>query len=582
MNPDIISTYFPALEDIPESDVLDARQRAELYLRRGWPELDMRPASPFGDWNLTPFAYLLAGLEVALGRFRSDLDLENVSKGVIYDCTFVTKFLKNFAVQERTTAMSSGVIRLTFNADKDFTIDRRARYQFGDGNTFSLRMPYQGPFLIRPVGTPLAEGVNTRSLVDMGSGLFSVDLPVTGVMASPVTSGTAGSTDFTISELQSAVALVDFDAGADPVSLPVLAAKTRETAYSATPTTRGGCRHFLRKEFPDLSGASPVLSGDPEMIRDSLNAIGIRDGSIDVYVRGKNFVKETQVVTIPYAQRTQDVQKFVGKLSLLHPPYFIDSIVAVDAPTLSLDDKQGSLTILSRSLDQARAPMASAAYTMLEELWAVISMPTDPTSGANLIAPDIAEDGSESARFIITYRYDPMVRIVSDTMSSLDVKPVGVNILVRGFIPVVLSNLTVSYTRDPGTTVRLDTAASEILSYVNGLSYPNLYADARIYDSMFYNGASDTRSIDCNASVQWSVAQLFLLPDAPLPSQDLAGAMAKTVAPRAIAITSSRYFKPTYVDLNLGTPNASFEVIGPKNVTLLLDATNLSFSEVTV
>jgi len=85
-NPDIVSTYFPALADIPAENVRAVRRRLYNYLLRANPDLDMRPNTPFGDLWLTPAAQELAALEVAMGRFMSDLDLEQVAKGVIWNC----------------------------------------------------------------------------------------------------------------------------------------------------------------------------------------------------------------------------------------------------------------------------------------------------------------------------------------------------------------------------------------------------------------------------------------------------------------------------------------------------------------
>ena len=98
LNIDLVSTYFPKADELTSEQLLSARTRAETVLREVYPTIDVRPGSPLGDVVLSPFAMLIAMLEVGVQRFTSDLDLENVAAGTIYNCDFVERFIKNFAV----------------------------------------------------------------------------------------------------------------------------------------------------------------------------------------------------------------------------------------------------------------------------------------------------------------------------------------------------------------------------------------------------------------------------------------------------------------------------------------------------
>lgn len=571
---DIISTYFPTFSEIPNEDVLNMRARLEALLRQGWPDIDYRVNSPLGDLGLTPLAYMLCASEVAMNRFMSDLDLENVAKGVIYNCPFVTKFLQNFAITARETLQSSGIVRLTFIKDDTFEINRRAQYQFG-ADTFRIRLPHDGPLVIKPVGTPLTAGANNRNLVELTPGLWVVDVPVVGVMSAQILAGTTGTTDFVIDELSEIAALVDFDFGLPPASLSELAAKTRETFYSSTPNTRGGAARFLTKEFPELVGVSPVQNGDVEMVRDSVNALGLSTGKLDLFVQSKSTVEESQVVKIPFKNTLGSDGVFVTKLSLAGIPNALVSIVANGAPTVDLTSH---VTIFSESRNSAIAPMATAAYTEHEDLWLTITM---PVSGSDNVIPlDIDGGGAESALFTVKYSYDPLLQPVIDTVGSSQVTPPGVGVLARGFIPIVIDSLTVSYTRRRGTTVNIDQAREEILTYLNHLSLPRRYADTKVADTMFYAGAEDVLDIACQAHVQWGLADLYIPNGTDNPGDDYDDALANSLAPHPISITSSKGFVPGYVDVNLGTANATYEACGLRNIVLRISEDNLFFNEV--
>jgi hypothetical protein len=571
MNYDIITTYFPSFAELADADIKNMRDRLSAILHAAYPDIDFRPGTAAGDLVLTPFAHLACAQEIAMNRFLSDLDLANVAQGIIFNCDYVTRYLKNFAVYAQDTLQSTGVVRLTFTADQAYEIDRRAQYQFGT-DTFQLRLPDPGPMEILAVGIPREAGVNSRNLVELTPGVYVVDVPVTGVMTSQISAGDSGTTDYPITQMSAINALADFDFGLPPSSLAVLAQKTRDTFYSCTPNTRGGAAAFLQKEFPQLVGNSPVLNGDQEMMRATVNALGLTNGALDLYVQSSQTVVETQVIKVPYFSG-QGGGRFIVKLALANIPFSLDSVTSMGAPTLILED----IVTFSRS-QSTQAPMASCAYSGLEDLWLTIGMPRDGSSNP-LIPVDIDEDSNQSGLFTLVYRYDPLLPPIIDLMTSAATTPPGVSTLTKGFVPLFIDSMTVNYRRLRGMTVLVDQARTEILAYVNNLAYPRVYANTKVADSMFYAGASDVVSIDIQAHLQWSVGQRILTPAAPDPTT-YAGALSGSYLPHPISINGSQSLQPVYNDVNIGTGSATFEACGPRNVVLVLPTTNLFFSEV--
>lgn len=580
---DLIS-YYPDFSELTEAQVQATRDRIVTYWRgSGFPNLDMRPGSLLGDRVVTPMAYKMAAMETAADRFCSDLDLEQVAKGVIYNCDFVRKFLANFAIYPKEGLFATGIVRLVFSTDESRELNRGIKLQLGNnaGNVFYFRLPFPGDVQIRPVGSYREAGANVYPMFQLSDSRFAADIPVKGQMAADVLAGDTGATNEVVENLTALTALVNFDPGTAPESLPKLAARTRTTFYGANMSQRGSAARFLLEEYPDLVVASPVLTGDKEMLRDSVNPLGFGNPAMDVYIRSTHYQQaEQHTIRLNYVaeQNSLEVDRFIGRLDLAGIPVQVQSIVYAGNTSINLDDGQGSVTVYSRSRDAAKAPLLSAGFSALEELWLVVEMPRD-SAGAQLIVPEIDADGVQYASFTISYKTEPMVLPVSDYMLNNDVAPPGISPLVRAVLPHTLEALTIRYTREPGTEVLLETAREEIYQYLLRLGYPSVYTDAKISDSMFYAGASSVVAIECTGRLRWSVADKVLPADAPALSEDYTGADDAALVPPRMDVRSSSAFGLRYRDLALGTADATYVAAGPRNTGVLLDRANIVFKE---
>jgi hypothetical protein len=311
----LLTDYMPTPDQLEVSDILDARQRAVTLLKAWWPQLDTRPGSVFGDIHMTPYAVMLSSLEVALEKILSDIDLAEVAKGRIYNPTFVEAFLKNFGVVTRGEVNSSGVIQLTFSENKIYVIDGDAEFTIG-GKIFKLNNSEGNPLTIYPKDSTGGR----RVLAQKSEGKFVVLLPVTGSPGSSVKDGTTGTSNITQTELISIEAVGDFDSGLTQETLPELASRAQTGFAAASLSNRSGTLSFLNSKYPQLLGASVVVTGDREMIRDNSNPLGIAEGTIDIYVRSRaNYTLGEAIVKLIY-DSTQ--QGWVGKLSLPVIPAF--------------------------------------------------------------------------------------------------------------------------------------------------------------------------------------------------------------------------------------------------------------------
>lgn len=572
---DFIQTYVPALSEIPDEDVLRVRGHLETFARTGWPDLDTAPNTPFGDLHLTPLAYLVAGIELGLRRFMSDLDLENPANGIVYNCDFVRRFLGNYGVYARDTLQSSGIVRLTFTSDDEVTLDRRTKFTFGTGTAaseFTLRMPHPGGWVLRPVGEDLASFTNNTNFVDAGGGLFHADVPVVGDLNAEVAADDVPVVTPLPSNVSSMRALAAFDHGAPPDSIAVLADRARQTIYSSSMGSRGSARRFVLKEFPDTIATSVVISGDDEMLRDSVNALGISDGRVDVHVRSSaHNTEETLILTAVY---DANADKYLVQLPSNGTILQVNGVVYNGETDLPVDN----YTVLSVSADHARATMAAAAYSTLENLWLVVDNILDPITADELIESQ-ETSGQRVTTLEVTVLTDPLIPVIAATLESSDSAPVGIDVLVRGFVPVDFTQFNIHYTKRAGTTVLLDRAITEILEYMQSVGHPLLYSDSKIVDALFYAGATDVSNIEVLAQVRWSAADQFLNASAPDPESDLSGALAVAITPPRLGFDSTRALKPLYTDPLAGQAGETLVAAGPRNLSYYLPSTVLEFTE---
>jgi len=579
---DLVTTYFPPYTELTAEQLQDTRERLVAYMKQSQPELDMRPDSVFGNLYLSGASDFTTALETAMGRFMSDCDLENTANGITYSCDFVRALLANLGVQKTTSLQSAGVVRFMFDADTQYFVDRRIQLAFSN-NTFTLKLGQEGGLSINPVGTPESAFTNNVTLKQVTSTLYAFDWPVAGVMTTPVDAGSSASLNTEITGLVSVTALADFSLGSPGHNLAQLAKKARQTFYSASLNNRGSARNLLTKEFPDITAASPVLTGDYEMVRSSVNALGVTTGALDALTKSSGFnTVDSTTVEIPFysTQQGQDLNMFVGPVVFGSYPLKVDSIAYVGDTAINLNPTGTSIKIFSESLNSARAPMASCAYSGLESYWVCIPMPLDPATGDALIVPSVRTDGSQYASFTLTYRIDPLLPGVAAYVGSPDVAAVGVDTLVKGYVPVVIDSLDIRYVKAPGTTVMVENARAEISAYMASVGGPvNLYSNSRIYDIMYYAGAQDVREIVAQAHVQFSIGSHYMPYGTTTPDDDYVAALAAAVPAKVITISSSAGFLPTYKDPNFGTSEASYEVIGDRNVNYILDAEDITFTE---
>lgn len=552
----ILQHYYPKLEEIAPEAIQETRQRLRDHYRTQFPDLDMDPNSVFGDLWLTPAATHIAALDIAITRYKSDLDLANVAEGIIWDCDFVEAYLKNFAPTSDWDLASYGAARLTFNTDAPVILPRNLMFSSNEAQ-YRVRLAEEGPLYVRSPGTAPTPGVNEVFLTTTNTA-WIVDVPLIGssVEDDPPSQGDFFSASSPVNGLVSAVALHTFDPGSVSLKLSSIAQFTRETVYAATPGTKGGVSSFLRRQFPSYIGSNTTTVGDPVMMRPA----GIRPA--DVYVRSQRTFQDSVSLRLKLESGF-----FEGEVLLPALPIIFDKVTVPDQPELNLEPY---VEMFYKSADAARAPGWSGAYSELQRIWLRVEMPLDPVSSDPLIDTEIV-NGDEYAVFSVSYYQDPGFKAAADILTSDDNKPIYVDLLPKTPVVVFINSMVVRYKRKKGTKMRLQHAREELKEYVNGLMHPEVFSDARVADILFFAGAVDVLNISVSADVRYAPAPNLLIDD-----PDVVGlpAAAGTSTPMpSTTINTTEGLKLLY------NPEAT-AVVSPENARYFLPLNNIVLEEV--
>lgn len=310
-----LTEYLPDPNDLDPSAIIETRKRLQAYLQDFWPELDTRPNSVFGDVYLTPMATMMTSLEVAMQRFKSDLDLTNVANGIIYDVDFIKAYLKNFGVSTTEAINASGTIKLVFNADKEYILDSSTTFSFGDA-IFFVNPEEGNPIYIKPTSEPNAK----RLLTKTGENQFEVYIPITGTPGTTVNDGDQALISVEIPELVSSTAVGGFDPGKPTDSIITLAAKAQKQFAAASLTSRSGVISFTSNRWPNLLAVSATVTGDREMLRSGVNPLGIYEGAVDLFVKSRaTYASGESLVRLTY---DTEREAWIGKLTIPVVPAF--------------------------------------------------------------------------------------------------------------------------------------------------------------------------------------------------------------------------------------------------------------------
>ncbi len=502
MNLSFTDEYFPDIEALTAPTMATSRDAVVRTLQPAMPDIDLAPGTPTGDLVVSVLGAYRAAAEEANSRLMSDLNLENVANGIIYSCAFVRGYLGNYAAHDVENLRATGLVRLTYSSPSARTIPFAIRFRFGNTDDYSLAVSDSESESIRVLaaGVPHDGRPDTYQLAQTSSTTWAVDVPVTSNMTSPVARGSAGSATIVPAELVGIVASVDFQSGVPTASLMDLARMARRTAYSLTSGSRASTAALILRHWPETAMVSPVVTGDPEMLRAPVNsAMVMQRPAVDVYVRSaRDMQRESQVVRLEWVPSRGGV--FRGPLNLIHNPSRIISIEWSGATSVSA---VGEFTVFTNTV---RRDLYGNQHcgTRYEALFAeVVPKIPDTISRSN----DMSGGGlSQYAMFTVVYDADPLVSTMASTLEAPDNVPPGVSVLVKSGPLVLLSNLNISYTKKQGVRTTLSVARKQIYDYLRAAGYPDVFRQTALHDIMVDSGVERVTAVTCAGGIHVSAA----------------------------------------------------------------------------
>lgn len=567
---------MPATVELETTAVQDCNSRLRNYLDEAFPDVANGPGTALGDLIVNPQTYMLAAIEEGVSRIESDMRLENVAAGTVYNCDFVQAYLKNFGVDTSVEHPSSGTIRLTFSEDKDYVLDRSVQFRL-QGNVYKMYLPNSGPFTCYSTVSVMPDGVNGSRLKDTGAGMWFCDVPVVGNVGSvDIPAATPAEVSITppVPELAEAVALHDFVGGSESASLQELAQKAQGTIYSATLNTRNGAIRYVKSVCPFTESVFAVKNGDRELLRDLHNPLGVSAGCVDVYARTSAYEFTEQQVVKLVLNETPDADGktwFEGYWDYVGQPYHLESVTHDGLDLAQLPHKLLSLN--GRNLG------ALAAYTQSEKLYLKVE---NLMNGNDSVYTTFKQAGNDEtyAYFRVTYQTDPLLPAVAQTVENDDYRPINSDILVRGFIPVIIEEFTVVYVKKPGVVPDLSYAADEIKKYLAGVGVPHSYTDAEISRIMGEAGVQYTKRVQVQARVQWTLADRVLNYGETVDTDNPGDESVTQAVPQAPVIRDSDGLRITYPNKAVVLTYDMMYSCSPRNIRYFLLENALRFKEV--
>lgn len=474
-----IEEYLP---DYGSLSVEEVRQRFLVALRACehlFPDIDARPGSPLGDLWLTPAAYREAALSKATDRILSDFDLNQVRKGIIYNCRFVENYLSSLGVGQQTIVPATGVLELHFSTTGPHTIPSNTIFS-DDGETV---LQATGDF---PDGTITFGGAGIP-LHRVATNVYSAHLPVSGrlfrngdELPEIMPSGTELLSDFESPPMILIVTFSDINPGFPPQTLPERAKLVPHVFPGLNTNTPAGIASWVRMLYPQTSSASAVVDGDRGMLRSTpSNILDIHDGKLDLYVRGNALRQETIYVKVT----AQDGNLWAGGIEVPYVPLSFDNIRDVAGEPIP------SMEIISEASHPGKLAPGDDGYSGLQ----TFAVQVDYAFPAAQKTP-----GSDPAEawVLIDVLSDPLHLQVTQRLGRRDYRPVAGNVLVRPYIPAFLPEIKIYYRRRGNGEIDKVRCIDEIYSYINSCGYPNVFETTTLGEIVLYWGAAGVSRVE--------------------------------------------------------------------------------------
>lgn len=339
------------LSNLSSTEIQNSVTDVRTVIKQALPTLDTAPDSVFGNLFVVPSAKTNAAFEKAKDCLLSDLIISNIAQGKVCDCDFVKEYIKNFGIStlEDGTLPIQGVVRLVFNTNKMYTIDRGMMMVFnedylcnfwilGKDNTDIVVYPAEHPFSSRDTFNTFRLSPYSASDGEQGEiTQWYVDLPVYTSAASQISAGDIATYDLAIDELVSITAVTDMSTDTtEEQPVERMANVAQQVFPSSNMTTKGNAVSFAMSNFyNNIATACVVDQNDKEIKNASKDVMLVDRPKVDIYTQPKNLVEATSIVKLARVINVVGgayvpTNKWIGAMNFAGAPYSITKVQTMD------------------------------------------------------------------------------------------------------------------------------------------------------------------------------------------------------------------------------------------------------------
>lgn len=393
---------------IPDKNKYESKlQQIKGLMAAVVPGISRSVGSILYEWVVRPVSIAYASVEEAIDSMHKDNTLNTYKDSNSTNTAVVDDILSNYFVERNGGKSSKGVLTI-YSSTPRTTVQAGARFTVGD-ITVQTSKTIQGVYPSASAYT----STDRVSYVDayLSNGLFCFNVPVESYDSptSILPAGLDAVSQSLIPGLDHAVLLSPIEGGSMGETDAALIARARSTVCS----WNGGSAsiHKILSTSPyTIYSSYSIDSNDLDMVRTTGSPLFMgTSGLVDTYVKTSQ-LPLTDTVTVKLTSGCTDITKYVpaGVIS-------IDSITDSTGKPLTYD-------IQWKSSNTDKASAAGARFSSLQQ-----------------VIVDISSYDVDAITGVIQYTYMPYIAEIQEYISRSDVRPLGMDILIKAAIPAVLT-----------------------------------------------------------------------------------------------------------------------------------------------
>lgn len=449
------------LSDVSNEAFVDAKALLRDVIVQASPQTDVAVGSAIDGLILDPSAFLAAHHSDEYSRIRSMFNVRGVLDGsVSVSSSDLDIVMGGLGVTRASAASAQGVVQVVASADIPFAI--ATGFSFSAG---ALQFSTIEDVTVYPSGATVS-GDGVQSLIRRTDGTYAFSLVVTATTPGDASNIPAGQALTIVSPLPgmvSAAAATQFTGGSDEESDQALLTKALTALTSQAVAGPMHIEALVRSVIP---GATVAVAGvnSAVMLRSKRSIFGVSAGCMqDIYVRTTATVEtdDVNVVGTVTSAATRSVSFYLTReqcVGLYAVGYIRNAAVfgvGGDIPT----SVTRSLSVEPGEFIPSVKEQADLFATSIHTAHVVFVDSTSPS----------LTDGQEVTYTVTLYRM-PLVDLATNTLTAHTVQLAGVDSVVKGAVPCVVSP-TVSVKPDLSTVFDELALREAVAAEINALPF---------------------------------------------------------------------------------------------------------------